>query len=396
MVPLLMAFMTSAEIGVLGAVEALMTVLAGLAQLGVKFAYLQEVADDRPGDRGVAFWTATTLTCVAGFVIGCAGALALASGAAARFLGMQLAIHWAILGGLLLAMNLQMMLVTDLRANRNPLPFAFASAARVLVVIGATWMLFRLTESRVEAALLAQLASLLVSIALLFGTAHLPRRVGFAAPLARKFVRYGAPIAAGGMLKYATDALLPWLSIALVSPVAGGAVVLALKASAVFDACFGLPFLMAWGGRVYHLIKERTVRVVAGRLFFESLRAAAVAALLSGGIAALLLVSRNDYAALAAMALTLLPLALLQRMAFMLRSPASAGLFLTRKMDWNVAYGAAGLLAYGLVGPWLYLGFGAAGGWLALVLIDAITVAHMYRRSSRLLGESPTRSGALA
>jgi hypothetical protein len=289
LIPLLISLLRPEDIGVLGSIEALIVVLGGLSQLGVKFSYLQHVADHGQEDRGQGFWTALSMTCVAGFIAGAMAALMLDSSPVSGLLGMVPGVHWAILGSLMLATNLQMMLVTDLRAMRTPLPFAAASLVRVITLALFVLNFTSRMESPIEAILLAQLIGLSLSIAILLVFGGMPKLAGFDASLAQGFFGYGAPIALGSLVKYGTDALLPWLCLALVSPVAAGAMALAFKASALFDTCFGWPFLMAWGGRVYHLAREKTAAILSRRLFAEISLAVAVAVFVSWVMGGLLL-----------------------------------------------------------------------------------------------------------
>lgn len=385
LIPLLIALLRPEEIGVLGSIEALVIVLGGLSQLGVKFSYLQHVADHGQEGRGRGFWTAAFMTCAAGFAAGALAAPLMDAPPVAGVLGMVPGVHWAIFGGLMFATNLQMMLVTDLRAKRNPLPFAAASLVRVVAVAVLVFQLTGRMGAPIEAILLAQLMGLALSIAILLAFGGMPGVDAFDGALARAFLGYGWPIALGGLVKYGADAMLPWLCLALVSPAAAGGMALALKASALFDTWFGWPFLMAWGGRVYHLAREKSVALLSRRLFAEISCAVAVALLLSWGMGWLLLRATAGGAALLAEALILLPLALVGRALFVLRSPASVGQVAARSMGWNLRYAVAGLAAFSLLGPVAFVSFGAMAGWLVFLCIEGAILARIYRRGQEML-----------
>ena len=385
LVPLLLILLSGKQLGVLGAVEALNVVLCGISQLGVKFAYLQFVADRGQEGRGRGFWTATLLTSVAGLSAGGISALFLDSAWAVSHLGESSGIHWLTLGSLLLATNLQMMLVTDLRAKRSPMPFAFASGIRVVPMLALVACLVPWCRSPVNGVLLAQALALGVSILVLCVLGGIPRVSGFDPQLAREFTGYGWPIATAGLIKYGTDALLPWFCLVWVSPVSAGAVALAAKTAAMFDTGFGLPFLMAWGGRIYEWLKEKVTSAVLPRLFVEIALTAAVAALLSWGAGEWLLRSSGGEREVVVQALTLLPFALAWKALFMLRSPASAGFLPGRDMRWNIGYSVKALVAFVLVGPPMFRLFGAPGGWAVLVAIEAAVVAQMFMRGRVLL-----------
>lgn len=385
LIPLLVSLLRPEEIGVLGSVEALIVVLCGLSQLGVKFSYLQHVADHGQDERGQGFWTAVLMTCAAGFMTGALAGPLLDSSPVTGLLGMVPGVHWAIFGSLMLATNLQMMLVTDLRAKRTPVPFAAASLVRVIAVALLVLQLTSRMASSIEAILLAQFLGLVLSIAVLLVFGGMPRVTVFDSGLARAFIGYGAPIALGSLVKYGTDAMLPWLCLALVSPVAAGAMALALKASALFDIWFGWPFLMAWGGRVYHLAKERSVASLARRLFAEISIAATVALILSWGMGWLLLRATAGAESQVTEALILLPLALVGRVLFALRSPASVGQVAARRMGWHFRYAVAGLVAFSLIGPAAFLWFGAVAGWLVFLCIEVAILVRIYRRGQKIL-----------
>lgn len=393
LVPLLLTLLRPEEIGVLGAVEALNVVLGGLTQLGVKFAYLQHVADHGPQDRGSGFWSATLLTCAAGALAGAAAAPVLDFAPVAGVLGLAPGIRVWTLAGLLLLTNLQMMVVTDLRANRNPLPFFYASLVRVTVALALLWLLAPRMSSRLDAVFAAQALGLALSVPLLAMIGRIPRWPVFEPRLAGSFVAYGWPVAVGGLLKYGSDALLPWLCLSLVSPLAAGAVALALKISALYDYGFGLPFLMAWGGRVYYIARERTARVVSRLLFRDALLISAAMLVAAWALGGCLLAVTGGDASLTGQAWLLLPLAIAGRSLFILRSPASVGLLATRKMTWHAEYGLAGLLLFAVAGPPAFLFLGATGGWLAFVVMEAGLVWHMYRRSQGLLPQAPAAAG---
>ena len=385
LVPLLLGLLSGEQLGMLGAVEALNVVLCGISQLGVKFAYLQFVADHGQNGRGRGFWTATLLTAVAGLFAGGIFALLLNSAWVAFHLGVSPEIHWLTLGALLLATNVQMMLVTDLRAKRSPRPFVFASGIRVLLMLALLAWLAPSSASPVNGVLLAQALASGVSILVLCLIGGIPRVTGFDPKLAREFVGYGWPIATGSLIKYGTDALLPWLCLALVSPVSAGAMALAAKTAAMFDAGFGLPFLMAWGGRIYEWLKEQASRAVLPRLFAGIALAAAVAALLSWGVGEWLLWLSGSEREVAVQAMVLLPFALAGKALFVLRSPASAGLLITRDMRWNIGYAVKALVAFAFLGPLMFRFFGAPGGWGVFVVIEAAVVTHMFLRGNALL-----------
>ena len=385
LIPLLIALLRPGEIGVLGSVEALIVVLGGLSQLGVKFSYLQHVADHGQEGRGRGFWTATLMTCAAGFAAGALAALLMDSPPVAGVLGMVPGVHWTVLGALMLAINLQMMLVTDLRAKRTPLPFAVASLVRVCAVALLVFQLTGRMESSIEAILLAQLIGMALSIIILLVFGGMPGVAAFDGGLARGFLGYGWPIALGGLVKYGTDALLPWFCLALVSPVAAAAMVLALKASALFDSCFGSPFLMAWGGRVYHLARERSVAALSRRLFAEISFAVAAALLLSWGLGWLLLQVTAGRDVLLSEALILLPLALAGRALLVLRSPASVGQVVARSMGWNLRYAVAGLVAFAMLGPIAFISSGVVAGWLVFLCIEGAILIRIYRRGQEML-----------
>lgn len=385
LVPLLVALLSPEEIGVLGSVEALIVVLGGLSQLGVKFSYLQHVADHGQVGRGRGFWTATLMTCAAGFAAGALAAPLMDSPSVAGVLGMVPGVHWAVLGALMFAINLQMMLVTDLRAKRTPLPFAAASLVRVVAVALLVLQLTGRMGSSIEAILLAQLVGLALSIVILLVFGGMPGVAAFDGGLARGFLGYGGPIALGGLVKYGTDALLPWFCLALVSPVAAAAMVLALKASALFDSWFGSPFLMAWGGRVYHLAREKPVAVLSRRLFAEISFAVVAALLLSWGMGWLLLRATAGGEVLLSDALVLLPLALVGRALLVLRSPASVGQVAARSMGWNFRYAVAGLAAFAVLGPVAFSSLGVVAGWLVFLCIEGAILIRIYRRGQELL-----------
>lgn len=386
LVPLLLSYLSSEQLGLLGAVEALNVVLCGVSQLGVKFAYLQFVADRTQPDRGNGFWTATSLTTLAGLASGMLAAAFLDSFWLVPQFGKSAQIDIAGLGVLLFATNLQMMLVTDLRAKRKPMPLVFASLLRVAVCYCLLVWQLPSSPAPINDVFWAQGFGLCASIVLLWRTADLPPPSRIEARLARDFMRYGWPIATGGLIKYGTDALLPWFCLMLVSPAAAGAMALAMKTSAVFDTCFGLPFLMAWGGRVYEWLKDQaSAALVFPRLFSQTVAAGAVAAIFAWAIGELMLHFSSAEAGIAIQTMWLLPFALLGKLLFVLRSPATAGFLLTRDMRWNIRYTVVQLLLFAILGPLSFKALGIAGGWVAFLSVEAIILAWMFRRSNTLL-----------
>ncbi len=385
--PLLLGFMSAAQLGALGAVEALVVVLCGLTQLGVKFAYLQHVADVGEARRGAGFWSATWLTGLAGLAAGCLAAPLLDAHRVAGILGMPAGVRPATLGALLLLTNLQMMLVTDLRARRSPLPYVASSALRLALMLAMVAWLGPGAAAPIDAVLQAQALALAASSALLGAVGRVPGRPMFEWTLARRFLGYGWPIAAGNLVKYGTDALLPWLCLAYVSPLAAGAMALALKASALFDTLFGLPFLMAWGGRAYVIAADPAARDIVPRLFggIVAASAAAVLAAWLSGLFVLRMAEADADAALLQAALVLLPPAVLGRALFTLRFPASVGFLAARDMRWNLWLALAGGVFFVALGP---LGFslgGAIGGWSVFLAGELGALIYIYLKGGRLL-----------
>jgi len=386
LVPLLLGFMTLELIGALAAVEALVVVLAGITQLGVKFAYLQHVADEGELRRGPGFWTATSLTAFAGLAAGTMVAPLLDVPWLSGILGLQPQIRPLTLGGVLLLANVQMMLVTDLRARRNPLPFMFSSALRLgLMLLLVAW-LGPGAAAPLDTVLLAQALAMLASSVLLWAIAQVPGLPIFKGDLARRFLAYGWPIAVGNFFKYGADALLPWLCLALVSPLAAGAMALALKASAVFDTAFGQPFLMAWGGRAYILAGEVDVGKVFARLFGWIVGISLLAAVLSWMVGVAVLYLADAEATLLAQSLPLLPLAVIGRMLFTLQFPASVGYLVRRDMRWNLWVALTTASLFLCFGPWGFGFGGALGGWLVFLAAQALALVYIYCRSVQLLG----------
>jgi O-antigen/teichoic acid export membrane protein len=384
-VPLLLATLQPAQIGVLGAVEALIVVLCGLTQLGVKFAYLQHVADTGQEDRAAGFWTATMLTGVAGMLAGLIAATLFDLATDSGIIALSVGVSAGTLGALLALTNLHMMLVTDLRAKRNPLPVVFSSAVRLVLTVSLMAVFLPGAAHPLDVVLGAQALALLAASGLLLTIGRMPPIVPFRPCLAKSFVAYGWPIATGSLIKYGTDALVPWLCLALVSPVAAGALALAARTAAIFDTVFGLPFLMAWGGRVYEWLNDKASHAHLRTLFWQIAGWALLAIALSWIAGVGVLTLSGDTAAIAAAALWLLPLSLAGKALFVLRSPASSGLLVDRDMRWNIGYALAGLLAFGMLGPIGFLSWGAAGGMLAFVAVEAVIVLDMARRGLRRL-----------
>ncbi|MBI5921886.1 MAG: hypothetical protein HY847_09545 [Betaproteobacteria bacterium] len=384
-IPLLLFLLTSDEIGVLGTLEALLVVICGFSQLGVKFAYLQHVADSGVKDRGQGFWTATLLTCSVGFAVGAAAGLLLDRLAAEHLIDSRFGVSPLILGALVMLSNLHMMFVTDLRARRSPQLFVFSSALRLALLLVLLPLLAPDAGSKLDAVLGTQAVGLLVAIGLIAYFGALPRLAVPENMLARNFVSYGFPWAIGSLIKYGTDALLPWLCLLLISPRVAGAMALASKTAAIFDAGFGLPFMMAWGGRVYEWLKHRTIRQVMPALSRQIAWVSFAAALIAILIGAIMLGRSVNDEDLLWQALCLLPFAVFNKMLFALRSPASAGLLIKRDMRWNIRYGVAGLLLFGCLGPLAIVASGAIGGWSMFVLIEAALLLHMARRGMTCL-----------
>jgi hypothetical protein len=352
----------------------------------VKFAYLQHVADLGAERRGKGFWTATALTVAAGLLAGLLAAPLLDLPWLAGILGQAPGIRPLTLGGLLALTNLQMMLVTDLRARRNPLPFALSSALRLGAMLLLVAYLGPGATAPVDAVLLAQALAFTLSASLLAHIARVPGKPVFDVSLARRFLGYGWPIALGNLLKYGTDALLPWLCLAMVSPLAAGAMALALKVAVVFDTAFGQPFLMAWGGRAYAIAAEPRVREFFPGLFrwmlWSNGIAAAIACLAGYVIIKFFSGAEPD---LGSAALVLLPLAILGRMLLTLHFPGAVGFIVRRDMRWNIWVALAKAAVFLVLGPLGFVWAGALGGWLAFVVGDLGALVFIYQRGARLL-----------
>lgn len=386
LVPLLLGFMSAGMLGALGAVEALVVVLCGMTQLGVKFAYLQHVADVGVERRGAGWWSATGLTVPCGALIGCLVAPLLDTPWLAGILGLEPDIGALTLGALLALTNLQMMLVTDLRARRSPLPFVLSSVLRLGTML---WLVAKFgpgAAAPIDTVLGAQALALAVSCALLAMIVRIPGQLGFDSHLAKRFLGYGWPIALGNLFKYGTDALLPWLCLALVSPFAAGAMALAMKVSSVFDTAFGQPFLMAWGGRAYHVTAEPRAGEFFPDLFRWMLRVSLMAVLLSC-LAGYVIVEHFSGAepALAQATLWLLPLAVVGRMLFTMHFPAAAGFIACRDMRWNLWVAMAKATVFLPLGPLGFLVAGAAGGWIAFVAGELCALIFIYWRGRVLM-----------
>lgn len=385
LIPLLLGFLTTEHLGALAAVEALVVVLAGVTQLGVKFAYLQHVAEKGEHRRGSGFWTATLLTTLAGIVVGCIVAPLLDAPWLTAVLGTCPEIRPFTLGGLLLLTNLQMMFVTDLRARRSPMPFVLSSALRLGLMLLLVALLGPGAAAPLDAILLAQMLSMLASAALLWIVARVPGPVVLEGGLAREFLSYGWPIAAGNLIKYGADAMLPWFCLAFVSPLAAGAMALALKASVVFDTAFGQPFLMAWGGRAYALANEQNVVKVFARLHRWIVGVGLAVACVSWLIGVGALYFSNAEPAILGLAFALLPCAVLCRLLFVLQFPASLGYLVKRDMRWNLWVAMTIGLGFLCLGPFGFIAGGALGGWAVFVAVHGLALGHIYRRSMSLL-----------
>jgi hypothetical protein len=301
-------------------------------------------------------------------------------------LGLEPDIGALTLGGLLALTNLQMMLVTDLRARRSPLPFVLSSVLRLGTMLWLVASLGPEAAAPIDAVLMSQALALVASSALLAVIVRIPGPPAFDRPLARRFLDYGWPLALGNLIKYGTDALLPWLCLALVSPLAAGAMALALKASAVFDSVFGQPFLMAWGGRAYHVTAEPQASEFFPGLFRWMLWISGLAAMFSclAGYWIIAVFSGAE-ADLSVAALQLLPLAVIGRLLFALHFPAAAGFIASRDMRWNLWVALAKASLFLLLGPPGFIVAGAAGGWLAFVVGDLGALIYIYRHGRVLL-----------
>jgi hypothetical protein len=84
-------------------------------------------------------------------------------------------------------------------------------------------------------------------------------------------------------------------------------------------------------------------------------------------------------------ALILLPLALVGRALFALRSPASVGQVAARNMGWHFRYAVAGLVAFSLLGPLAFLMSGVVAGWLVFLCIEGAILARIYWQGQKML-----------
>lgn len=378
-VPIQVGALGLAEFGLFALIESVLVLAITAAQMGLKFAYLQRVAD-APAERDLLFGTSLLtgfgLALLVAVPLGCAGLL---------FPTLpQPAIAVPLLALSLVASNLNIAVTTELRSLRQAGRLAIFAVFHSLALIGLTaGFLEGLGWGIAGAILAATLASLLqTGLLAILVLRHLRPR--FALDLIMPMVRYGAPMTGGLLVRYGLETAARALAIALLSQEAAAHLALAHKTALLIDHFLANPFFMAWGALQFPALNHRyRAEIVAAVLEVTILAGAAAAGfLIAGAIPALHWMAKG---AAIDPALACLPILVVMRVAILVQSPLAAGRVMTRNTLWQLHFAGLALILYLILGPGLMLGFGLPGAAWANGITQLLILAGIGWGSVRLL-----------
>lgn len=378
-VPMQVSYLGLAEFGLFALIESVLVLAVTAAQMGIKFAYLQRVADT-PADRdrlfGTSLFAGFGLALLVALPLGCAGLIFPALPPPA--------IALPLLALYLIASNLTIAFTTELRSLRQPGRLAMLAAVQLVALVGLTaWLMGELGWGIPGAILASALANLLQAMVLAFLVLrHLRPR--FAPALIAPMLRYGAPMTGGLLVRYGLETAARALAIFLLSQEAAAHLALAHKTALLIDHLLANPFFMAWGALQFPALNHpNRAAIMAAILDVTILAGIGAAGLLIAGSA--LALGWMAHGGIIGPAQECLPILAIMRVAILVQSPLAAGRVMTRNTLWQLRFAGLALILYLILGPGLMLGFGLPGAAWANGLTQLIILAGVGWGSLRLL-----------
>ncbi|MBC7265052.1 MAG: oligosaccharide flippase family protein [Chloroflexi bacterium] len=383
LVPLYTRYLSPAEFGVYTLVDIAVLVMVAVVGLGFNMSYLRWYVEVSEGQRSVLLNSMLLVSTIAALLGG--GGLA---GIAASLVGEKWLqtgpknIAWTLFP-LVLLENLQVLLLTDLRARRDAVAFSLGSVIRVLGMIGFSLWFVAVQKEGVRGVLLGRIAGDTIGVLLLLWVCFQHPDLHFSWELVKPMLRYGLPLIYSSLMAMLLDAsgryfLSHYGTLEQVGFYGAG-----IKISNLMRVMVVQPFGVAWGGLMFRIAKQSDAELIYSKLFAYILTAALAVAL---GIA---LFSPTIFALFTTPAYTpalqVFPLLLLVQVCTVLQYPASVGLYLKEKTHLFLPIYAVALATavvsnrvltptYGMIG----CAAGSIAGWIAVVGLESVIGQRYY------------------
>jgi len=382
LIPLYTRYLRPSEFGVYTLVDLALLFAVAISTLRLEVAYLKWFGE--PKDSAAQELLSTVLAgsglcgAAAGVVLWCV----LGSATGLRWLPSENHHFVPLLLPLVLLENLQVILLSNLRAQRRATAYSSSAAVRLLIIVLASLYFVAVSRQGVTGIFLGRLAGDLGAVVLLLFFCRDMIKLRFRGALLRPMLSFSVPLIWTGFAVMLMDGSGRYFLSKYSSMEQIGMYGAAVKICAIFPMLITQPFGIAWGGALFQIVKMEDAREtysrILGYVFLGSLTIALVLSAFAPTLATLF--TTKAYAA----AIPIIPLIFLVRAVSILEYPASTGIYLRGRTGWFAAIYSAGLVVtftlcrilvpvYGMQGAaWSWL-----AGWAAIAAL-MLAISQKY------------------
>lgn len=386
LVPLYTRFLLPSEFGVYSLIDVSVMTIVTVTQLGLSVAYLRWYATDKP-NRGKLLGSVGLVSVSSALVGGTLFSFYVLMGAS---WGKENPSIIYLLLPIIVVENLQGVLLTDLRGQRNAWGYSASMVFRLLVLVSSSILFIAVMDLGVTGIFLGRLVGSLSAVLYLLYLSTRSVRPSYDWSIVKPMIKYGIPIMLAGAMAMLLDMAGRYALDRYVTLDQVGYYGTAIKISGLFQMLVTQPFGIAWGGVMFQIEHKPNAKLIYSRIFSYSLYGALFIAL------AITLVSPILFSVFAGSlylpAAPIFPLVLLVRAVGIMMYASSIGLYLSAKTNWFIAIYAFAFVVDVVLNMWLVPQFGVFGAgvswllaWLIIVLLMTV-IGHYYYPLSYSLG----------
>jgi O-antigen/teichoic acid export membrane protein len=381
LIPLFTRSLTQGEFGTYSLLEVLIVTILTLTTLGLNVAYVKWYSELDVKYRPTLFSTIFLLTATFSTIIGTAFFIAIYSDFGTRWLETtSRRFAWTLVPIVCLE-TLENIFLAHLRAQRRPLAFCVASAARLVVIVCASLCLLVMQHQGLLGVFLSRLIGDLLGTIVLLCLCDSMLTLRYSHSLARETIGFGLPLVFSAFAASLLDGtgrlfLSHFGSLEQVGLYGVGA-----KVSGLLRVFLVAPVGVAWGGVMFEIARNENARAIYSKLMSYMLLLGVFAVAVVDLFAPLVLAVFAPPAYMSAR--SVISILLLTQVAAMLQYPCSIGIYLKGStkvflplylvtLSLSAGLNLVLIPQYGL--------YGAAYAWLASSVVLVVSMGVVSHR----------------
>jgi len=377
LLPIYTRSLTPSDFGVYALLDVTILVIVTVTQLGLNVSYLKWFADEGVSRRSELLGTVLIGGTIAAVVGGGLLTLAVVSPLGEQWLQTtERKFAWTLLPIVVLE-NLQVLLLSDLRARRRTIAFSASTFVRLLAITGFSWWLIVVQNQGIFGIFLGRSAGVGVSFLLLI-VLSLPVKMRLDWSTFTPMLRYGLPLVWSALMGIGLDVAGRYFLSYYTTLEQVGFYSVSIKIASIFQVLLQQPFGTAWSGLMFQIVKMPNARLIYSKILLYLFTLSMIVALVFALLTPTLFTVFATVAYTPAM--TVFPAILLVRAISIMEYPAAIGIYLRGRTQWFAVIYSVGLVVNVLANYLLvptYGVFGAAWAWFVAWVTITILMAWL-------------------